>query len=83
MIETACLILGSILGVSVIVVKVFVKQTNMFYLLAIKALDTAAEYVQSSLRKHPNNPTCRVFTQLTFTCSTIKTLIKGVKYVQG
>ena len=68
MIETACLILGSILRVSVIVVK---------------ALDTAAEYVQSSLRKHPNNPTCRVFTQLTFTCSTIKTLIKGVKYVQG
>ena len=42
MIETACLILGSILGVSVIVVEVFVKQTNMFYLLAIKALDTAA-----------------------------------------
>ena len=42
MIATACLILGSILGVSVIVVKVFVKQTNMFYLLAIKALDTAA-----------------------------------------
>ena len=39
MIETVCLILGSILWVSVIVVKVFVKQTNMFYLLAIKALD--------------------------------------------
>ena len=48
-IETKCVILGSFFGVSFFVVKVFVQQTNICSILAIKTLDTVAEDVQSSL----------------------------------